>query len=120
MAEEMIQYYVVNKELGMSDGKIAAQVAHAATYIAVDILANGADKPPEQLQWFAAWYTEQGMKKIVLKGTQRELEALIEKGFYPIRDNGHTEVPHGSLTVVGLPPMPRSVAREHTKHLSLL
>lgn len=117
--EEIVQYYVVNKELNMSAGKIAAQAAHAATIASVDILANSEKKGSEQIQWFSDWYTKQGMKKIVLKGTRKDLENLEQAGFYSIRDSGLTEIEKGSLTVVALPPMPRDTAKKYTKHLSL-
>lgn len=120
MAEEIVQYYVMNRELSMSPGKMAAQAAHAATVAAIDLLRGDDSRfpSPEFLQWFAEWYRG-GMKKIVLKGTTRELEKLAEHGFYPIHDGGLTEIPSGSLTVVSLPPMPKSKAQSYVKGLNL-
>lgn len=104
----------------MSPGKLAAQVAHAATVTAIDILRGDASRfpSPEYLQWFAEWYRT-GMKKIVLKGEAEYLKKLADQGFYPITDGGLTELPPGSLTVVGLPPLPRSKAQTHVRGLSL-
>ncbi|TMV51466.1 peptidyl-tRNA hydrolase [Paenibacillus mesophilus] len=120
MTEEIVQYYVVNRELSMSPGKMAAQAAHAATVAAIDLLRGDDSRfpSPEFLQWFAEWYRG-GMKKIVLKGTTGNLEKLTEHGFYPIHDGGLTEIPSGSLTVVCLPPMPKSKAQAYVKGLSL-
>ncbi|MEF3306192.1 aminoacyl-tRNA hydrolase [Paenibacillus sp. GYB003] len=118
--EEIVQYYVVNEELPMSPGKLAAQTAHAATVTAIDMLRGDASRfpAPEFLQWFAEWYRS-GMKKIVLKGPAGTLQKLADQGFYPIVDGGLTEVPAGSLTVVGLPPLPRSKARAYVQGLPL-
>lgn len=120
LAEELVQYYVVNRELPMSPGKLAAQAAHAATLSSVDLLQGDASQfpAPEYLQWFVEWYRG-GMKKIVLKGATGDLEKLADLGFYPIRDGGLTEIPSGSLTVVCLPPMPKSKAKSYVSGLSL-
>lgn len=40
MLDEIVQYFVVNTELGMSSGKTAAQVAHAATVTTVRCLES--------------------------------------------------------------------------------
>ena len=111
MDDELIEYFVVNSELNMSPGKIAAQVAHVATIIAVEFTEFDDD--------FNAWYTKD-QKKIILRGKQKDLEKLVEQRFYYIRDNGLTEIPQGSLTVVGLPPMLKSDARKYVKRLQLL
>ncbi|GAA3405572.1 aminoacyl-tRNA hydrolase [Paenibacillus hodogayensis] len=120
MADHLVQYYVVNRELTMSPGKIAAQVAHAATLAAIDLLRGDASRfpAPEFLQWFAEWYGD-GMKKIVLKGSASAMDKLVGQGFYPVRDGGLTEIPSGSLTVVCLPPMPKAKAQLYVKGLSL-
>jgi PTH2 family peptidyl-tRNA hydrolase len=113
--KNMVQYYIVNEDLHMSAGKIAAQVAHAATTLTLHTLLN--DKTDHAL--FQSWL-EQGQKKIVLKGSEQTLLDLVNKGFLSIRDAGHTEVASGSLTVVVLTPMDKRDARKLVEGLSLL
>jgi len=112
MDDELVEYFVVNSELNMSCGKIAAQVGHVATMIAIG-------KNNKRWDLFWQWY-ESDQKKIILRGKQKDLEKLIGQGFYFIRDNGLTEIPYGSLTVVGLPPMLKSDAQKFVKRLQLL
>jgi|GEM_PF-158305 len=109
---EIVEYFIVNSELNLSPGKVAAQVAHVATIIAVENSFK---------RWglFWQWY-ELDQKKIILRGKQKDLEKLIDAGFYYIRDNGLTEIPYGSLTVVGLPPMLKQDAKKYVKRLQLL
>jgi len=109
--DEIVQYFVVNKDLSMTPGKIASQVAHVATKITMDM-----EKIPE----FYSWYNRYNQKKIILKGKQKDLEKLIKQKFYYIKDLGLTEVPKESLTVVGLKPMRKSVAQKYIKGLQLL
>jgi len=108
---EIVEYFVVNSELNMSAGKVAAQVAHVATIIAVG-------KNNKRWDLFWQWY-ELDQKKIILRGKQKDLEKLIDAGFYYIRDNGLTEIEKGSLTCVGLEPMPKSEAQKYVKRLQL-
>jgi peptidyl-tRNA hydrolase len=122
--EELIQYIVVNKDLGMSPGKIGAQIGHICTVCAYKYLKEDSD-----LTWggnfildkdkFLAWYQGE-QKKIVLEGHQKDLEKLVEKGFFFIRDAGYTEIPANSLTVVSLGVMTREEAKQFTKRLQLL
>lgn len=77
-------YYIINDDLKMSKGKIAAQVSHVAMLLADRHGVLG--------------------RAIILKGSQSLLENLIRG--YPdeveyIFDAGLTEVPKGSLTCVG-------------------
>jgi PTH2 family peptidyl-tRNA hydrolase len=110
---ELVEFFIVNKELydqyNMSAGKLGAQIGHVATLIAVD---------KHNDQTFKEWL-ERDQKKILLSGKQKDLEKLIEAGFYYIKDNGLTEIPSGSLTVVGLPPMMRMDAKPFIKRLQL-
>jgi peptidyl-tRNA hydrolase len=115
--DELVQYFVVNKELEMSAGKMAAQVAHVATLSVTDIM-NPTGRFNIYQYCFYQWMSN-GQKKIILKGKQKDLEKLISEGFYFIRDNGLTEIPTGSLTVVGLPPMKKSDAQKYVKRLQL-
>lgn len=109
MSEELVQYFVVNKDLikkyNMSAGKIAAQVGHVATICTYTCVLR-------QEKDFFDWYN-QSQTKIILKAKQKELEKLIDEGFYYVKDNGRTEIPSGSLTVVGLPPMTREKAKKY-------
>jgi len=107
---ELIQYYVVNSELNMSTGKIAAQVAHASMLIALDYQNDSR---------FINWKNN-NMKKIILKGKHKDLIKLRDVGFYTVIDNGLTEVPEGSMTVVCSPVMTRTEARKHIGRLRLL
>ena len=117
MEDSLVQYYVVNSELNMSKGKISAQVAHVATIIAFENLYNC--KNANEHTKFMEWY-KNDQKKIVLRGKQKDLEKLVEQGFYFIRDNGLTEIANGSLTCVSLGVMWKSEARKYIKRLQLL
>lgn len=122
--EELIEYIVVNKDLKMSPGKIAAQVGHVCTICAHHYITNlNKDWNNKFLAWF-----EKDQKKIVLEGHQKDLEKLISlnedrdfsnKVFF-IKDNGLTEIPAGSLTAVSLGIMTREEAKPYTKRLQLL
>jgi len=75
-------YYLVNSDLKMSKGKVAAQVSHVAMMIGEK-------------------YNEVG-RAVVLKADQKILEEFIQKeNVFFIRDAGLTEVPKDSLTCVG-------------------
>jgi len=113
---ELIQYYIINKDLNMSVGKIASQVAHVATMIALE------QSKPLKLYKFAQWaeWWNLGQKKIILKASQKKLEELVRQRFYYIRDYGLNEIKAGSLTCVGLGVMTRGEAEPYIKRLQLL
>lgn len=113
--KEYVQYFVVNEDLEMSPGKLAAQVAHAATTSTLHILLKDRQRQAD----FQAWL-EQGQKKVVLRAGEAETKQLAEQGYLSIRDAGHTEIPAGSLTVVVLPPMVKDAAREFVGDFKLL
>jgi peptidyl-tRNA hydrolase, PTH2 family len=110
MEDELIQYFIVNEEVKMSAGKLAGQVAHVATDIAIKCHDDKA---------FQEWHTSALHKKIVLQGKEKDLLRLIDHGFTYARDAGLTEIPEGTLTVVGLPPMKRSAAQGYVKRLQI-
>lgn len=124
--EELIQYIVVNKDLCMSSGKIAAQVGHVCTICSEYYLSLGRDdgwcKPKAiepDITKYHLWYYD-SQKKIILQGHQKDLEKLVTQGFIYIKDNGYTEIPKGSLTAVSLGIMSREEARPFVKRLQLL
>jgi len=108
--KEIVQYYVVNKNLPMSTGKIAAQIAHGA--VLTTILYQ---KEPDFKEWL-----ETGQVKIILEAKEKELEKLEKSGFVSVHDAGRTEIPPNSLTVVALPPMKREEAKPWVKRFQLL
>lgn len=112
---DIVQYYVINEQLIMSQGKIAVQVAHAATTMTLHYLFN--DNRHRDV--FQAWLSK-GQKKVVLQGSEARLQSLAKDGFLSIRDAGHHEIPEGSLTVVVLPPMDKEAAGNIITGLKLL
>ena len=107
--DELIQYYIINSELNMSPGKIAAQTAHGAVKTTEKYFHD-----EKHILW-----RNSDQKKIVLRGKQKDLEKLINNGFYPIYDNGLTEIPAGSLTVVVSPVDYKSNLKQYIKRLQL-
>lgn len=96
--------FVVNSSLEMGQGKIAAQVAHAAIALHSILLQNESKFGNSLLKWF-----EFGETKIVLKGdTSKHLIDLqsmaMNRGIpcYLVQDAGKTQVPKGSVTVLSL------------------
>lgn len=132
MEDEIVQYFVVNKDLNMSAGKIAAQVAHIATLTTRDLticeedrhFANSFGYTKDEIDWFKKWMYK-SMTKIVLEAKQSKLENLINNLQYPvkvfyIKDEGRTEIEPDSLTCIGFVPMPKSKAKEIVGKLQLL
>lgn len=108
------QVIVVRKDLNMSPGKIAAQVAHASI---------GAWKGASE-RARKAWEKE-GAKKVVLQANSREqlLELKEKAGKLPkclITDAGMTEVPPGTETCLGLGPATDGEIDRITGSLKLL
>ena len=94
---------VVRTDLGLSKGKIAAQVAHAAVNCAVKSKKSSSTN-------FLNWFDE-GQKKVVVKGdnesTLRKLQQHArEVGLISslVTDAGLTEVPSGTVTCLGIGP----------------
>jgi PTH2 family peptidyl-tRNA hydrolase len=110
---------VARKDLDLSKGKLAAQVGHAV--VGCLLKAQRYAKGPLE-----AWLGEGQMKAV--------LKVPSEKEFYPlkqaaeraglctelIKDAGHTEIPAGTVTVLGIGPGEESVIDKVTGHLSLL
>ena len=94
---------VVRTDLGISKGKMAAQVAHAAVNCALR------SKKSDSIN-FRKWFDE-GQKKVVVKGqnesTLRNLQQHArEVGLVSslVTDAGLTEVPAGTVTCLGIGP----------------
>jgi PTH2 family peptidyl-tRNA hydrolase len=110
---------VTRKDLGLSLGKLAAQVAHAAVSC---VLSTKKNKP----KWFTKWQNE-GAKKAVVKVDclddfipLKEKAERLEIAAIIIEDAGHTEIPSGTKTVLGLGPAPNNLIDQVTGDLPLL
>lgn len=110
---------VTTRALKLSPGKLAAQVAHAAVECALRA-------QEEDLRAFKKWLGE-GQKKVVVR-------VESEKELYPLReaaeglglvtalivDAGHTEIPPGTVTCLGVGPGPEEKVDKVTGHLPLI
>ena len=119
MCFEYKMVIVTRKDLNLSPGKLAAQVAHAAVACALSTKKNDS-------KWFSKWQNE-GAKKAVVK-----VDCIDD--FYPLKekanqlkiatslieDAGHTEIPAGTKTVLGIGPAPNSLIDQITGDLPLL
>lgn len=117
--EEYKMVIVSRKDLELSPGKLAVQVAHAAVECSLLVKRK---KP----KWFKAW-KEQGAKKVVVKAEDLEELHQLKKeaedlGMVAviISDAGLTEIPPGTETVLGIGPAPASLVDKVTGSLPLL
>jgi PTH2 family peptidyl-tRNA hydrolase len=109
----------VRKDLKLSPGKMAAQVAHAAVNCALTC------KKKRSVQ-FQEWYSE-GQKKVVVKVLDlpelfRLKQAAEDAGLITslIVDAGLTELPPGTTTCLGIGPAPNEEVDRITGHLGLM
>ena len=106
---------VVRQDLAMSTGKTAAQCAHAAVEV-----VRAARRTRLLERWRAG-----GSRKIVLAvddlTSMEELHASVPSGCHShlVTDAGHTEVPAGTITVLGLLG-PRRTMDTLVRHLDTL
>jgi PTH2 family peptidyl-tRNA hydrolase len=113
------QAILFRKDLVLSKGKAVAQGAHAS----VEALLK-AQKEPESCA--TSWLNE-GMKKIVLEvQDEKELVLYFQKAkdlglpVCLITDAGHTEIPAGTKTAVGIGPAKNEDIDKITGELKLL
>ena len=112
----MKQVLVVNSDLALPPGKMAAQVAHAS--IAAFLIADNANRQ----EWL-----DVGMPKIVLAGeNEAQMHLLLRQAreagvpAYLVRDAGRTVIPEGTVTCLGLGPAPKEDIDALTGALALL
>ena len=97
-------YIFVNNDLKMTKGKIAAQVGHVVQLITEEIVRRGYERNPPPI-YFTYMKWKSHSKKIILKASEEQLRVLIkENDARFIIDAGLTQIPAGSLTVVGFYP----------------
>lgn len=138
--DKIVEYILVNKQLNMSIGKTAGQVAHVQTIIDNNIrdlveYLEGTDfsttilsketsdmmkKDIEIVGWYDDWFYFGPQTKVILKAKEKDLLKAIEIGAVEVRDKGLTEIPANSLTAVGFTPQPKSNLVEFTRKFQLL
>ena len=109
---------VVRTDIGMGKGKAAAQCAHAAVKCYKKALR---DAPEMVARWEGA-----GVTKVCVKVDSEDALLTIaaqarEAGvvFDVVRDAGRTQIPTGTMTVLGLGPAPVDIVHKITGHLKL-
>jgi PTH2 family peptidyl-tRNA hydrolase len=113
------QVIAVRTDLGMSRGKMAVQVAHGAVSAAERVRVANQDI-------WRAWLRE-GQKKVAVKVDSEEqlldLRRKASSHSLPhalIRDAGMTELPPGTITVLGIGPALSEKVDQVTSELKLL
>ena len=116
-SQNYVVYILVNGSLNMSKGKISAQVGHGIHKITEYCMKH------KKAQWVK--YNANGCPKIVLKTkNQEELLQIIEstqnlhKSY--VVDEGRTQIPQDSLTVVAYAPMIKEYVPKIIQKLKLL
>jgi PTH2 family peptidyl-tRNA hydrolase len=111
----MKQAIVARADVGMGEGKLAAQVAHASLSAYEDTGRKAR----------SAWKGE-GQKKVVLKATSEselfELADRAEREGLPnaiVRDAGHTQLEPGTVTALAVGPAEDDLVDRVTGDLSL-
>ena len=106
-SDDLKMVFLVRQDLKMGAGKIAAQVAHAAIGLYDDILDSTNDYQKNALDY---WFNL-GQKKVVLKADNLEIMIETVKKCKELKlqncmitDAGHTQIPAGSITVLGIGP----------------
>jgi PTH2 family peptidyl-tRNA hydrolase len=115
--DPIVQYYIVRTDLGMSVGKIGAQIAHGAQMFAFKY-ANTAD--PDLVAFVEKWRNG-SFRKVVLGGNAKDFEKIKnELMVFSVRDAGLTEVDPGSETILVTWPMLKSTRPKVLTKLQVL
>ena len=107
VTDDLKMVFLVRQDLKMGAGKIAAQVAHAAIGLYDKIFEGDNNYQKSALDY---WFNL-GQKKVVLKADNLNIILEVIKKckesklqYCMITDAGHTQIPAGSITVLGIGP----------------
>ena len=98
---------IVRKDLKLSAGKLAVQCSHAA----VNCSLTAKKTEPRLME---RWQSNGGRKICLAINDLESLKLLMGKSksagliTHLIKDAGHTELPPGTITVLGIGPAPKS------------
>ncbi len=116
---ELTMVFIARKDLKLSAGKLAAQVGHATA----ECITKAERTEPRMLDR----YMRVGQRKVVCQvANENDLRRLFGDAKAAgviaslITDAGHTEIPSGTVTVVGLGPGDRDKIDSITGSLPLL
>jgi PTH2 family peptidyl-tRNA hydrolase len=113
------QVIVVRTDLKMGKGKLAVQVAHAS----VSALELARIHKPK---WVEDWFRENQRKicvRIDSSESLRRLKGIIDEAGLPnvlIEDAGLTQLDPGTITCLGIGPVPSEIVDRYTGDLKLL
>lgn len=117
------QVIIVRKDIEMSSGKMAGQVAHASCSVLQHIKKGKDEHDRVYNNWYKGGLDQ---KKIILQvKSLTKLENIMKKAdslgisYYPVRDAGYTELPPNTLTCIAFPPMKDEEIDPLTKKLRL-
>ena len=117
--DELTMVLVTRQDLQLSKGKLAAQCAHASA----DCVLSAKRSNPRALDQ----YLRRGARKIVCKVPDlislKQVYSRAKKAGLVcqlVTDAGHTEIPPGTETGVGIGPGPRAEIDKITGQLSLV
>lgn len=123
MTDEIVMYLVFRADLAMPKGKLVAQGGHAVQLVLRLLEAQPYERDSQWLvDWEVGSYTKIALKvadEAELKRIAGSLDAAMIR-YATIVDEGRTSVEPGTMTCIGLQPMPRSVAAPYVKDLKLL
>jgi len=116
---EVTMVLVTRDDLKLSKGKLAAQCSHAAVNCAIKARKKA-------VRLYERW-NNVGARKIVVRADgEAHLRQLYAKALTAglvcdlVKDAGHTEIPPGTVTVLGIGPSPRLAVDAITGDLKLL
>lgn len=125
------QVIVVRADLKMSQGKVAAQVAHASVLL-VEAIRDKIDREwstfsdTQTFEWYSEWRRKLYRKIVLAVDSEDELLKVFnmalasELPVVQVRDAGLTELPPNTLTCVGIGPAPANLVDAVTGKLKLL
>lgn len=115
---EPVMYIVARTDLGLSPGKLAAQVGHA-----VGLAMRRAEQM--SVRWLSAWEAGSYAKVVLGVISHQELSELAARlhmaniGFRIVEDEGRTETEPGTRTCLGIVPMPKEMLKPYVGQLKL-
>ena len=116
---EVTMVLVTRDDLKVSKGKLAAQCSHAAVNCAIKARKKA-------VRLYERWNNVGARKVVVRADDEAHLRQLYAKALTAglvcdlVKDAGHTEIPPGTVTVLGIGPSPRLAVDAITGDLKLL